>query len=434
MESQERRGTREAKGRTMESGGAIEIRSLFRHSDFLKFWTADSVSFFGGQFSGFAIPWIAVTILEATPEQMGILGALALLGFPLFGLFVGVWVDRTLKGRTMIVSNLVRAFALATIPVAALLGGLNLNLLYAVSFCVGTSQVFFDVAYQAYIPSLVETTQLVEANGKLETSRSTAQVAGPGIAGLLVQVFSAPLVILGDVIGYLGSVVFLGTIRKKETIPERSGKSVWGEIREGLAVVLGNRSLWSIAGCTATSNLFSNAYGVLLYLLFINDLQMNAVEVGVILTVGGLGSVLAALTSSRISKRLGVGWAIISGALIFGAAALSFYVASRPFALLLLIPAQLAIGFGVVLYNVNQVSFRQALVPLQLQGRMNASMRFLVWGPIPAGAILGGLLGQFLGVRLAIGVAAVGSLLAFPWVFFSPVRGIRELPGREKTG
>ena len=417
----------------MRSEGSIETRSLFSHSDFLKFWTADSISFFGGQFSSFALPWVAVTTLQANPEQMGILQALALLAFPIFGLFVGVWVDRTLRRRAMIISNIGRALVLAAIPAAALFGGLNMNLLYVVAFSVGTLQVFFDVAYQAYVPSLIDATRLMEANGRLETSRSTAQVAGPGIAGLLVQLFSAPFVILGDVIGYLGSVVFLGAIGKKETVPRKSGKSVWGEIREGIAVIIGKRSLWSIAGCTATSNLFSNAYGAILYLLFVNDLRMSATEVGVVFTVGGVGSVLAALTSSRISKWLGVGWAIVAGAVIAGGASLAFYLAEAPFALLLLIPAQLAIGFGVVLYNVNQVSFRQALVPLELQGRMNASIRFIVWGPIPVGALIGGVLGQFLGVRPAVGIAAVGSLLAIPWVLFSPVRRIREIPGRSTS-
>jgi len=413
-------------------GGLDEEMSLFKHPDFLKFWSADSISFFGSQFSALAIPWVAVTTLGADASQMGILGALSLLAFPLFGLFVGVWVDRNLRKRTMIVSNLGRALLLATIPAATILGGLSMNLLYIVSFLVGTLQAFFDIGYQAYVPSLVERTQLVEANSKLETSRSTAQVAGPSIAGVLVQIFSAPYVILGDVLGYFGSATFLSTIRKKEATPEATGKTVYEDIREGLVVVLRNRSLSSIAGCTATSNLFSNAYGVLLLLFFYNELHMSAFESGIVFTAGGIGSVVGALTSSRISRVLGVGWAIVSGALIFGLASLAFYFAAQPFAIPLMAIAQFIIGVTVVLYNVNQVSYRQALVPLEIQGRMNASMRFIVWGTIPVGAILGGVLGQWLGVRPAIGVAAVGSMLAFLWVILSPVRKIREIPGREQ--
>ena len=413
-------------------GGLDEEMSLFKHSDFLKFWSADSISFFGSQFSALAIPWVAVTTLGADASQMGILGALSLLAFPLFGLFVGVWVDRNLRKRTMIASNLGRALLLATIPAATILGGLSMNLLYIVSFLVGTLQAFFDIGYQAYVPSLVERTQLVEANSKLETSRSTAQVAGPSIAGVLVQIFSAPYVILGDVLGYFGSATFLSTIRKKEATPEATGKTVYEDIREGLVVVLRNRSLSSIAGCTATSNLFSNAYGVLLLLFFYNELHMSAFESGIVFTAGGIGSVVGALTSSRISRVLGVGWAIVSGALIFGLASLAFYFAAQPFAIPLMAIAQFIIGVTVVLYNVNQVSYRQALVPLEIQGRMNASMRFIVWGTIPVGAILGGVLGHWLGVRPAIGVAAVGSMLAFLWVILSPVRKIREIPGREQ--
>ena len=413
------------------AGPGVE-RSLFKHSDFLKFWSADSISFFGSQFSLLAIPWVAVTTLGADASQMGILGALSLLAFPLFGLFVGVWVDRNLRKRTMIVSNLGRALLLATIPAATILGGLSMNLLYIVSFLVGTLQAFFDISYQAYVPSLVDRTQLVEANSKLETSRSTAQVAGPSIAGVLVQIFSAPYVILGDVLGYFGSATFLSTIRKKEATPKATGKTFLEDIKEGLAVVLRNRSLSSIAGCTATSNLFSNAYGVLLLLFFYNELHMTAFESGIVFTAGGVGSVVGALTSSRISRVLGVGWAIVSGALIFGVASLAFYFAAQPFAIPLMAIAQFIIGVTVVLYNVNQVSYRQALVPLELQGRMNASMRFIVWGTIPVGAILGGVLGQWLGVRPAIGVAAIGSTLAFLWVILSPVRKIRVIPGSEQ--
>jgi len=332
----------------------------------------------------------------------------------------------------MIESNVGRALLLGVIPAASLLSGLSMNLLYVVGFSVGTLQVFFDVAYQSYVPSLVESKQLVEANSKLETSRSTAQVAGPSIAGVLIQAFSAPVVILADVVGYLGSATFLGLIGKNELKPGGSGKPVLAEIKEGLAVILKNRNLVSIAGCTATSNLFSNAYGALILLFFVNQLHMSAAETGLVFSAGGIGAVFGALTSSRISNRLGVGWAIIVGAIIFGAPSIAFYFASQPFAIPLLAAVQFAIGIGVVLYNVNQVSFRQALVPLEIQGRMNASMRFVVWGTIPVGSILGGIAGQLIGVREAIGVAAVGSALAFLWVLLSPVRGIKEMPGREE--
>src|SRR5256712_4807447 len=275
---------------------------------------------------------------------MGILGALSLLALPLFGLFVGVWVDRNLRKRTMIVSSWERALLLATFPAATILGGLNMNLLYIVSFLVGTLQTFFDIAYQAYVPSLVERMQLVEANSKLETSRSTAQVAGPSIAGVLVQIFSAPYVILGDVLGYLGSATFLSTIRKKEATPEARGKTVFEDIREGLVVVLRNRSLSSIAGCTATSNLFSNAYGVLLLLFFYNDLHMTDFESGIVFTAGGIGSVVGGLTPSPVFPVLGGGRAVVSGALIFGVASLAFYFAAQPFAISLLAISQFIIG------------------------------------------------------------------------------------------
>ncbi len=257
-------------------------------------------------------------------------------------------------------------------------------------------------------------------------------MAGPSIAGVLIQVISAALVILANVVGYLGSATFLGLIRKNEAVPERSGKPVLADIKEGLAVVLRNRNLLSIAGCTATLNLFSNAYGALIVFFFVNQLHMSATETGLVFTAGGIGSVVGALASSRISRRLGVGWSIIIGAIVSGVSAFAYYAASQPFAFPLLIAAQFVIGVGVVLYNVNQVSFRQALVPLEIQGRMNASMRFIVWGTIPVGSILGGIVGQSIGVRPAIGFAALGSALAFLWVLLSLVRKIGEIPGREE--
>lgn len=408
-------------------------RSLLKHPDFLKLWTGETISVFGAQFSGVALPLIAVVTLQGTPLQLGILNALALLAFPLFGLFVGVWADRHRKRPTLIAADLGRMFFLALIPVSAAFGSITMTLLYIVAFSVGTLQTFFDISYQAYLPFLVDSDQLVEGNSRLETSRATAQTVGPGVAGVAVQLLSAPTAILGDVVGYLGSAAFLTLIRKPEQPLPKREVSVLSDIKEGLGVILHNKNLRAVAACTGTFNLFSNAFGALIAILILRDLGFNILQFGLMFSVGSVGGVLAAITVLRFVKRLGIGNSVILGILISGLPSISLYFVNGQFAFPIIAFVLFLGTFGGVIYNVAQVSYRQAIVPLELQGRMNASMRVLVWGPIPAGAILGGVLGTLFGVRPAILIGAIGTTLAFLWVLFSPVRNIKEIPKREEV-
>jgi MFS family permease len=408
-------------------------RALFRHFDFLKLWSAETFSVFGVQFSGLAIPWMAAKTLGATSIEMGVLGALSTVPFLIFGLFVGVWADRSRRKRIMIMSDVGRALSLAAIPLSALLGGPSMILLYLVSFSVGTLTVFDDVSSYAYLPSLVDQGQLVEANSKIEVSRASAQVAGPSVAGILIQILSAPVTILGDVIGYVGSAGSLSWIRKKELPPKRKeDASVVEDVKEGLTVVFKNRYLWSIAGATVTSNFFSSAMGAL-YILFVErELGLSSAELGFVFTLGSIGAIVGALLASRIAERLGLGRTIVSSIFVAGLSSVAVYFASPSIGVPLLILAAFLGSIGSVIYNVNQVSFRQAIVPLELQGRLNATMRFIVWGTIPLGALVGGVLGGVLGLRTGIGIAAIGGALAFLWVLLSPVRQITEMPRQNR--
>ena len=404
-------------------------RSLFKHLDFLKMWSAETFTAFGTQFSGLAIPWIAAKTLQADSFEMGILNALFTVPFLIFGLFVGVWADRSRRRPIMVMSDVCRALALVLIPIAALWGGPNLILLYGVSFCVGTLTVFDDVSSYAYLPSLVDQDQLVEANSKMETSRASAQVTGPSIAGILIQVLTAPITIFVNVVGYVGSAGFLSMIRKEEPkLKKKEEASMIKEIKEGLGIVFGNRYLWSISGATGTSNFFSSASGALLILFMTLDLGFNSVELGIVFTLGSVGALVGALTANRIAKRLGVGRTIVVSIFVVGLSTIAIYLAYPPLGIPLLILAQFVGSLGSVIYNVNQVSFRQAIVPVEAQGRLNATMRFLVWGTIPVGSVTGGALGQIFGLRTAIGIAAVGGTLAFLWVLLSPVRRITDIP------
>jgi MFS family permease len=403
--------------------------TLWRHRDFMKLWVAQTISVFGTGFTQLALPLIAVTLLGATPAQMGFLGTAEFLPFLLLGLVAGAWVDRWPRRPVLIVGDVGRALALATIPLAALAGVLRMSQLYVVGFLAGVLTVFFDVAYQAYLPALVERRQLVEGNSRLEASRSIAQVSSPGIAGVVIQLFSASVAIVLDALSYLASALFIGRIRQQEGRPDPSGRRpMVAEVREGLGVVFGSRLLRSIAGCTGTFNFFSNVWGVLIILFAVRELSLTAATIGVVFTIGNVGALLGAFVAGRVGRRLGVGPTIILTSL---AAALGFVplvFATPRTAVPLLIAGGLISGFSNVVYNVTQVSLRQAITPQRLQGRMNATMRFVVWGTIPLGSLAGGALGELLGLRPAITVGVAGGLLAFLWVFFSPVRSLRRMP------
>lgn len=339
-----------------------------------------------------------------------------------------MWVDWRRRRPILVWGDLGRAVLLAAIPAAALTGTLSIPVLYVVGFLVGVLTVFFDVAYQAYLPSLVERAQLVEGNSKLEASRSTAQVAGPGLAGVVIQLISAPLAISLDALSFLLSGLFLGLIRRPEERPSVVRAPLLAEVREGLAVVLGHPMLRAIAGCTGTSNFFGAAFGALLILFVTRDLGLRAAAIGVVFSVGNVGAITGVLLAGALAARFGIGRAIAVASLVSGLGYWPVVFAIPSLAIPMLTAGMLLLTLGIPIYNINQVSLRQAITSHRLQGRMNATMRFLVWGTLPLGGLAGGTLGQVLGLRTALAVAAAGGLLAFLWVFRSPVWGLRRIP------
>ncbi len=406
--------------------------TLWRHRDFLKLWSGQTISVFGSQFTHLAVPLIAAMILKASPAQMGVLSAVVTAPFLLIGLFAGAWVDRWRRRPILIAGDVGRALVLLVIPAAHLAGVLDMALLYAVGFLTGAMTVFFDVAYQAYLPSLVDREHLLEGNSKLEASRSVAQVAGPGLAGVVVQIISAPMAILLDAVSFLVSGLFIGLIRQPEPAPEVARAPLLSEVREGLAVVFGNPMLRAIAGCTSTSNFFASAAGALYILFATRELAMKPAAIGVVFSLGSIGALAGVLLAPALAQRWGIGRVIVTAPLLAGLGFVPVALATPALAIPLLTLGGFVASFGILLYNVNQVSLRQAITPHRLQGRMNATMRFLVWGTMPLGALAGGALGQILGLRPTIAVGAAGAMLAFLWVWRSPVRalvGIPEPPG-----
>jgi MFS family permease len=408
---------------------------LWRHGDFLKLWSAETISQFGSQVTGLALPLVAVITLGVSAFEVSALLVVEFAPFLLFSLPAGVWVDRLPRRPILIIGDLARAVLLATIPVAYALDVLTIWQLYAVGFLFGICTVFFDVAYQSYLPSLVERTQLVEGNSKLEISRSGAQLGGPAIAGVLIEILKAPVALLVDALSFLASGLFVLGIRKREeNVPTREERreqksSMKTELAEGLRWVLGNRYLRTIASCTATFNFFGSLMGAILIVYLVRSLEMSPSMLGLLFAISNVGYLAGALTSNRIASKIGVGPAIWAGALC-GIAMLLVPLAPQDAndAFVWIVVAETIIAFGVVLYNVTQVSMRQAITPERLQGRMNSVMRFIVWGVMPLGTLLGGSLGTIFELRTAIWAGAIGVALAWVPLLLGPIWSLREVP------
>jgi len=408
---------------------------LWRHGDFLRLWTGETISQFGSQISQLAIPLTAILVLDATAFEVAALTTVEFLPFIIFTLPAGVWVDRMRRRPILIAGDVVRALLLGSIPIAYVLDALTLGQLFVVGFLFGICTVFFDVAYQSYLPSLVERNQIIEGNSKLEITRSAAQIGGPGLGGVLIQVFTAPYAVLLDAVSFAASALAIFRIRAVEETPptvERSdGKkpSMWTELKEGLRFVLSNPNLRAQAGCTSTSNFFSSVSFSIILVYAVRELDLSPGLIGFVFSLGALGGLAAALTATRISSRFGIGPTTIVMAAFFGPTMILYAVApSGNAAVPLLVTAQLIFGFTVVVYNIVQVSYRQAICPPRLQGRMNSVMRFIVWGTIPLGTLTGGALASWIGLRETIVVGAIGGGAAVLWIVFSPQRHLRDMP------
>ncbi len=404
---------------------------LRRHPEFLKLWTGQTISNFGSAITTLALPLTAVVVLKATPVQMGVLGALAFLPHLVLGLPAGVWVDRWPRRPILILADIGQALLLGSIPVLALLGVLRVEVLYVVAFLTGVLALFADVAATSYVPSLVGRGDLMQANSVSALSHSVSSMAGPALAGGLVQLLSAPIVIALDALSFLLSALFVGIIRAAEPAArrqERRGFRV--ELSEGLRLVVGDPILRTMIG-TASLGAFAGAMQQAVLVLFlVRELGLPPLWLGVIFSAHGIAAILGALFVGPLTERLGPGPALVAGQLGWTIAAILLPVAGGPIvvAVPVLLAAQVLSGLGSLVVRVNQLTVRQALVPDHLLGRTNASRRVLVFGVIPLGSLLGGLLGQTVGLRGALVIGGLGMVLAVVWLARSPVRLLREAP------
>ncbi|OJX97802.1 MAG: MFS transporter [Micrococcales bacterium 73-15] len=388
--------------------------SLWRDRTFLTFWGGQGAAQLGSQITEIALPVVAVVLLSATEQQMGWLNAAGVAAFLLVGLPAGAWVDRWSKRRTMMAADLVRVVALAAVPVLWFTGSLELWHLLVVAAVVGLANVFFDVAYQSIVPALVPRPSIPDANGKLESTAQVAGIAGPGIGGWLVGLLSAPGAMLVTAGGYVASFVALAATRVENDgpTPKADRPALLPAIRDGVRWVFGNPWLRRIVATTAISNFFSTMTFTLLPLFLLRDLGFTALHLGLVFGAGSVGGLVGAVLAPRIALAVGEMRAIPLGALAFGVpASLLPLVALVPgIATPVLLLYGFAGSFGVLLYNVVQVSFRQRITPHDLLGRMNASIRFVVWGVMPISALLAGWLGSELGVLPVLWIAAGGAL------------------------
>jgi len=407
---------------------------LWRDRNFLKLWGGQSVSEFGSQITLLALPIAAIKILHASAFAVAALTIFEQLPFLIFALPAGVWVDRLRRRPLLILGDAGRAVALASIPITYAFGTLHMWQLFVVAFATGVLTVFFDVAYQSYLPSLVGRDHLVEGNSRLQVSASAAQTGGPGVAGVLIGAVSAPYAIVADAASFVASAAFVLGIRKREQLTsppaaERAGMRT--ELLEGLRYVLHNRLLRPIATCTAARN-FSAAIGYAILLVYaVRTLGLSVGLIGVVISCANVGFVIGALTTGWTTKRLGIGRAIVTSAAIVGSSVILIPLSPRSFPVPLIVVGLMLYSYGGVVFNITQISLRQAITPDRLQGRMNAVMRFVLWGAIPLGALLGGVLATTIGLRATLWVSGAGVALSWLPVFFSPVRTLASVPSTD---
>jgi MFS family permease len=414
------------------------LTGLWLNSDFRKLWGSLTIVHFGGQVTFLALPLTAALMLNASPFEVGILTALEALPYPIFGLLAGVLVDRARKLPVIIACDLGRGVALLAIPVCAWFGALTMALLYIVGFLIGLFTVVGWPAYQVLMTERVGRENLVEANAKIGVADSAAQLVGPGLAGALIQWFTAPFAILLDAGCFFFSAWMLrGIPRRDSDAPKAERRSVRFEIMEGLRVVWHNRTLRSLVWAIGTWQVFRHAFIAIVVLFAARELGFSAGHVGALFMTAGLGSLGAAAATARLNARFGMGPTMLGGLggtgvayLVMGTASGSYWIASLLFG-----GGLFLLDLTGMIFFINYLSLRQAVTPDRLLGRVTATMIALTVATAPLGGLAGGWIGEHYGLRSAMLFAGVGALMLAPLMtWFSPISNLRELPGPQESG
>ncbi len=406
---------------------------LWKNRDFCLLWGSLTITHFGGQITFLALPLTAALLLNATPFEMGVLVALETLPYTLFGLFTGVLVDRSRKLPIIITADIGRGLALLAIPLAAWLNLLTMPLLYIVGFLVGAGSIVGWAAYQVFMTERVGRENLLEANSKIALSDSSAQLIGPGLAGMLIQWLTAPFAILLDAFSFFASAWMLRNIPSAKTdTPKMSGtpSSLWQDIREGLALIWTNRILRSIAWGLGLWQLLKHMFIATVILYGTRELELSAGQIGIIFTMGGIGCLLASFSVSRLNHMAGVGVTMLGGLFLTACAWLLIAATqkglwARPgFGAAIFI-----LDFGAMLFFINYLSLRQSVTPDALLGRVTSTMIFITISFAPLGSLLGGALAEIMGLRMTIATAGIGGVLLTSLLMYcSPLAKMHVLP------
>jgi len=404
--------------------------SLWRHADFLKLWTGQTISRLGSVVTRTALPLVALLVLGAGPREMAYLVISASVGVLLVGLVAGAWVDRLRRRPILVWTDIIRAALLFWIPVAYAIGALRIEQLYAVAFIEACLASLFNSAYPAYVPSLIGTDRVVDANSKLATSSSIAEIGGPGLAGTLVQIAGAPFAILVDAFSFVASAVSLAMIRSPEPLrPSRDTTTrIAHEIIEGLWAVRRHVIVFPLALRSILGHVFGSFYAVLYSLYLLQDLHLDPFLLGIVISAGGVGSLVGSVFASRVIVALGIGRAIIWMALGSSALGVLTPLAQGPVALatLMVFLPQL-IGDGMqTIGGVGEISLVQGLIPDRILGRANATLEVVSHGiGYPIGALAAAAIAEQIGVRGAIAVGWAGMAVSLLFLIFSPLPRVR---------
>lgn len=406
------------------------MQLLHHQDDFRRLWLAQTISLIGGQITYLALPLTAAISLDATPTQMGLLTAMGALPSLVVGLFAGEIVDRRTRRPILITADLVRAMLLAVIPLAWLAGSLSMPLLYLVAFLGGMCALFFEIAYQAFVPALLDRQKLVEGNSLLELSRSAAEMIGPTVGGLLVQLLKAPLAIAADACSFLASALLIARIQTREPLPAPAapGISFWQASMTGLRVVGRSAPLRALAVSLAAIGLFNALIEAVVILYLTRTIGLAPGIIGLVFALGSAGFVAGALLPTRLVRRLGVGPTLAWSIAVVGLSDLALPLAGQDVLLVALAVAlgEFFFGVGLTVFRVVQISIRQALVPDTMLGRVGGALSVLGWGIAPLGALIGGLLGQSIGLQATVVVGAVLETAIALWIWQSPLWRMRD--------
>src|SRR6266545_2296478 len=393
---------------------------LLRQPLYRRFWAGRTISIFGDQVSALAIPLTAILVLHASAFEVGLLTSMAWLPDLLLALPAGVWIDaRPHRRAVMIAADLLRAAVLVTIPVAWWLGALTVWQLLLVTFVAGSLKVFFDLASISFTIAIVPRSQYAEGQSRMMTSASTATVVGPSMTGYLVQAVGAPVALLVDAASFLWSAVLLRATNAKEPDVEKTDEPRLNRLRASFTHVLHDPLLRASLGCTGTINFFNFVLLAIFVLYASRTLGLGA---------GALGGLVGALIGARVGRLIGMGRAVVLGAIFFPSMLVLFPLAHGPHLLAagMLLAGEFLASIGVMIFDINQNTILAYHVPEQVRSRVFGAYRFLNYGTRPIGALLGGILGSAIGLRETMWIAVVGGMLGVLFLVRSPLPGVRD--------